>query len=231
MTSRVLLEPTSPFVFADRTAMRLPAIEDRPHPILFDLLAAPERVVDRLLEPAELERTLLASLVAIALGQSCFAVVWMLPFGIGAAIRAAILAGTSSLIGIAAALGPIWAAGLLVSARLPLARLVGTMLTSSATGALILAALAPIPHLLQRWDALWAGPLAMVFCFAFASIASGARIHRTLLLLAERIARTRSNEPLNPSERDRVGILARIAMVMLAFTGALAVWGFDAFAF
>jgi hypothetical protein len=228
MQGRLLIEPTSPFVAIERDEIRV-ADTDGPHPLLFDLLGAPERVVLRLLDPSAVERALLGSLTAIAAGTGLFAVMMMMPFGPWAALRSSVLVAMNVLIALSAALGPIWAAGLLASARLPLSRLVGALVTSAATGSLILAAFAPIPHLLQRWDPEWAGPLAVVFCFAAAALTAGKRMHRTLLLMAEAIKRARTDAPLDPAERDRVSLLARVSMVVFSFTVALSVWGFDAF--
>ena len=226
---RLLIEPTSPFVAVDRDEIRVGLPENGPSPLLLDLLGSPASIVDRLLDPDALERTLLGSLSAIALGTAAFAVMLMAPHGTAVALRASVLAAANMLIALAAALGPIWASGLLVSARLPLSRLVGSLVTSAATGALILAALAPLPHLCQKWDPEWAGPLSVVSCFAFAGIAAGKRIHRTLLILAERIKKARSDQPLDPAEIHRVKMLAERAMIFFSFTVALSVWGFDAF--
>ncbi len=229
MTGRLLIEPTSPFVIVEREEVRVDLEEERPRALLLDLLGPPERIADRLLDPRELERTLLGSIAAIAVSTGLYAVVLMLPHGAIPALRSAALAAINPLIALAAAFGPIWAAGILVSARLPLSRLVGTLVTSAAAGALILAALAPIPHFLLKWDPIWAGPLAVVLCFAVSALIGGARIRRTLVLLAEHTKRAHQRQPLDPAERDRVAMLARTALIITAFTGALAVWGFDAF--
>ncbi len=228
MSGRLLIEPTSPFVIADDETIRV--VPDAvPPTLLFDLLGAPDRVVERLLDPARLESALLGSLSAITVGTALFAVVLTIPHGPVAALRAAVLSSIDALIALAAALGPIWAAGILASARLPLSRLVGALSTSAASGALILAALAPVPYFLCKWDDLWAGPLSVVLCFALSAMVAGKRLHGTLLRTGEAIKGRVSTEPLDPAERHRIGVLARIAMLVLALTGSLAVWGFDAF--
>jgi hypothetical protein len=186
-------------------------------------------VIDRLVDPTALEQVVLASLAAIAVGGGAFAATVMWPHGLAVALRAAGLTAANGLIALAAALGPIWAASVLVSARLPLSRLVGAILTAAGTGALILAACMPIPHLLQRCAPEYGRAIALLSCFAFTGIAAGARLHRTLMLMAERIKAARSSDPLTPEEQYRVAIIARTAMMFLAFSIALSMWGFDAF--
>lgn len=219
---RLLIEPASPFVPRAEEPYHIPEPDDA-RPLLVDLLGAPERVVERLVDAEALERAILGSLGGIAAGTALFAVIMMLRFGWTSAIRAGVLSSTNGIIALAASLGPIYAAGLLVAARLPLARLVGALLTSAATGAMVLAAMTPIPYFLMQVDAEWLGPLAVVASFGVSALVAGGRIYRTLMLLA--------GDEIDEASRARVAILARVAMMIFAFTSALALWGFDALVF
>jgi hypothetical protein len=225
---RLLIEPASPFIARVREPFRVRERTEEGSTLL-DLLGSPERIVDRLVDRDRLERTILESLTVLAASTAVFSIVLMLPHGWIDALRSALLSSTNAMVGLAAALGPIYAAGLLLSTRIPMARLVGTLLTSAATGAMILCALSPIPYGVYGLDPEWGGPIALVASFAVSALAAGARIRRTMMLLAERTKRARVGEPLDPAEQHRVAILARTSMMVLAFTGALAMWGFDAF--
>jgi hypothetical protein len=126
---------------------------------------------------------------------------------------------------------PIYAASILVAARVPLARLVAALLASAATGSLLLAGLAPPLYLLWRLDSEWAGPLLLTAAFLLSGGAAGARIHRLLSLLAESVTRAALGNPtaaLSAEDTFRVGILARVSWMMVAFTSALGFWAFDA---
>ena len=103
----------------------------------------------------------------------------------------------------------------------------------------------------------WCGTLSVVGAFALAGITGGLRAYQLLFDLAEAVARsngaTPSARPTAPRERGglltmvlfnvgrsqsdvlgaedtfRVGMLARIALVVILFTMAQAFWSFDAF--
>jgi hypothetical protein len=132
---------------------------------------------------------------------------------------------------LAASLGPIYATSILLAARVPLARLVAALLASAATGSLLLAALASPLYLLTRLNAEWAGPLMLTSAFLLAGSAAGARVHRLLGLMAEQVTRNAlgdSAAKLSGEDAFRVGILARISCMVLAFTLALGFWAFNA---
>jgi len=228
-------EPISPFVpwsAADRE--ELPdAVGERESSLLIDLLRDARKIVERLLDPEQLQRTVLGSLVVIVTTVGFFAAT-VVSARLGAdAWRAMAVLPFNALLGLAAALGPIYATSVLVAARLPLARLVATMLSASATGGLILAALAPIPYGVWKLDAEWAGPLSLLAVFGVSALVSGARLRQQLLIMAEEVVRAASGDPtarLCAADEFRVRIVARMAMVFVAFTLALAVWAFDALA-
>ena len=90
------------------------------------------------------------------------------------------------LLALAASLGPIYAASILLAARVPLARLVAALLASAATGSLVLAGLAPPLYLMWRLDSEWAGPLTLCAAFLLSGLSAGARIHRLLLVWPRR---------------------------------------------
>ena len=226
-------EPVSPFVgWSEADRGELPeALDARAEGSLpVEVLCDPDAIVARLLDPARLQTTVLGALAIIVVATGFFAGTVMAARPGTDALRAAVGVPVNALIALAAALGPIYATGLLVAARLPLSRLVATMLSACATGALILAALAPIPYGLFKLDAEWAGPLAMFGAFAISAVASGGRLHRLLHTLAEqvlRIVRDDDEAQLTDGDRFRVGILARMSMVFIAFTLSLSVWIFD----
>ncbi|MFP2934106.1 hypothetical protein ACLESO_55075, partial [Pyxidicoccus sp. 3LG] len=150
-----------------------------------------------------------------------------------AAWLASALTALNVLLSLAVSLGPIYVTGILVAARVPLARLVAALLASAATGVLLLAGLAPPLYLLWGLDSEWAGPLMLTAAFLLAGGAAGLRVHRLLELMAESVTRTALGDPtavLGEADAFRVGILARIACMMVAFTLALGVWAFDALA-
>ncbi|MGC4114623.1 MAG: hypothetical protein QM765_08435 [Myxococcales bacterium] len=201
--------------------------------LLVDLLRDPRAVAERLLDPARVPSLVLGSLGLIVVSTAFFVVITMIARGSHAFALQAIQGALNVLIAVAAALGPIYATSVLVSARMPMARLVATLLAASATGSLVLAGLAPVVYVLWKIDPFWAGNLSLVSAFGVAGLAGGARIHALLLTTAEAVTRSALGDPdasLAPYDAFRVGILARMALVILGFTTALAIWGFGAFA-
>jgi hypothetical protein len=204
------------------------AAEDRS--LVGDLLRDPGAVVERILDPARAERTILGSLAAIAGSAALYALVVKGGAGLPEAARAAGLVPASMLLALAAVLGPVWATGLMIAARLPLARLVGTLTAAVATGALLLVPLAPLTRVALELNPAWAGPLSICASFGTVAAAAGGRVRGLLLRLALQVARDASPAvtiELTPHDAFRVGILARMAMVLIAFTQALAFWSFD----
>jgi hypothetical protein len=227
-------EPLSPFMpWSQEEREPLPQ-SDEPlangRSLLADLLREPTAIVERLLNPAHIQGLVLGSAVIIAVGTSFFAAAASVARGKEAWWGSAVLTSLNVLMSLAASLGPIYATGILVAARVPLARLVAALLSASAAGSLLLAGLAPPLYLMWRLDAEWGGPLMMVGAFLLSGAAAGARIHRLLSVMAETVTRSALGENARLREEDafRVGIVARVSMMMLAFTLALGFWGFNA---
>ncbi|QRN94712.1 hypothetical protein JRI60_37185 [Archangium violaceum] len=228
------LTPFMPWSVEERAPLPEPAAagESSERQLLVELLREPESIVERLLDPARLQGLVLGSVGVITVCTSLFAATssaaradgsaWALP---------AALASVNVLLALAASLGPIYAASILVAARVPLARLVAALLASAATGSLLLAGLAPPLYLLWRLDSEWAGPLLLTAAFLLSGAAAGARIHRLLSLLAEAVTRTALGDAtavLSTQDAYRVGILARVSWMMVAFTSGMGFWAFDA---
>ncbi|MBN1207594.1 MAG: hypothetical protein JXB05_22190, partial [Myxococcaceae bacterium] len=228
-----LPEPLSPFVpwsSEDRTP--LPEVEASPatpgsQALLVDLLREPASITERLLEPTRVQAVVLGSAGIIAGCTSFFAAAVSVARGQEAWWGAAALTSLNVLMSIAASLGPIYATSILLAARVPLARLVAALLAAAATGALLLAGLASPVYLMWRLDAEWAGPLMLTSAFLLSGAAAGARIHRLLSVMAETVTRKALGDDdakLGEEDAFRVGILARISWMMLAFTLALGFW-------
>ncbi len=228
-------EPLSPFMpWSAEERAPLPQAEESVadgSSLLADLLREPAAVTERLLDPARLQGLVVGSVAIIAVGTSFFAAAASVARGQEAWWGPAGMSSLNVLMALAASLGPIYATGILVSARVPLARLVAAVLSAAATGALLLAGLAPPLYLLWKLDAEWGGPLMLVSAFLMAGAAAGARIHRLLTVMAETVTRRAlGDEKARLGEEDafRVGILARVSWMMLAFTLALGFWAFKA---
>jgi hypothetical protein len=229
---RLLLEPVSPFAEPSAAEARIDDLLPSKEPnSLLMLVRDPEAVAKRLLHPDSQREVITTAVLGIAIGTAIFAIVAGPEAGPFAAARAAVLLAFNTFAGLIAALGPIYATSLLVAARIPLHRLVGVLLASAATGALLLGGLAPIALLLGRIDPVWAGPLALLGAFAIAGLTAGARIYRLLHLVAKAVRRygTDAESPLRESELFRLKILARMALVIASLTGTLALWAFDPF--
>jgi hypothetical protein len=221
---RVIFEPSSPFVekpIIEREP--IPVVEEGPRPIFLELLGAPAVLVERMEKREELDRLILGSIGTILLCLAFYATISLSWAGPLRVLRGTAFVSLSTLLALASAFGPVYAASLLLAARIPLARLIGVILSSAATGSLILAACAPVPFFLHRLDRAWAGPLSMLIAFLISALVSGARIHTTMHALAEK-----SCPVMTPDARHRVGVLARVSWMVVGFTLALALWGFDA---
>jgi hypothetical protein len=235
MQGQALSEQLSPFVpwsSEDRSPLAEDSAAASGGPsLLVDLLRDPAAVTERLLDPRRLQALVLGSAGIIAGCTSFFAAAATVARGKEAWWGSAALTSLNVLMSLAASLGPIYATGILLAARVPLARLVAALLAATATGSLLLAGLASPLYLLTRLNAEWAGPLMLTSAFLLAGGAAGARIHRLLSLMAEQVTRQSQGAcAMSLSEEDafRVGILARISWMMLAFTLALGFWAFNA---
>jgi hypothetical protein len=234
----VSAEPLTPFVpWSAEERAPLPEVEPAPldeRHLLADLLREPSAVVERLLDPARLQGLVVGSVGVIAGCTAFFAATVSAARGEGeAGGLASVLTALNVLLSLAVSLGPIYVTGILVASRVPLARLVAALLASAATGVLLLAGLAPPLYLLWGLDSEWAGPLMLTAAFLLSGAAAGARIHRLLNLMAQTVTRAALGRPtavLSEADAFRVGILARVACMLVAFSLALGFWGFDALA-
>ena len=230
-------EPLSPFVpwsSEDRTPLHEAVASTHSlggQPLVVDLLRDPSAVTERLLDPTRLQGVVLGSAGLIAGCTSFFAAAATIARGRGEWWGSAVLTSLNLMMSLAASLGPIYATSILLAARVPLARLVAALLAATATGSLLLAGLASPLYLLSRLDPEWGGPLMLTASFLLAGAAAGARIHRLLRLMAETVTcKALGDSAAKLSEEDafRVGILARISWMVLAFTLALGFWAFNA---
>ncbi|PTL75240.1 hypothetical protein [Vitiosangium sp. GDMCC 1.1324] len=227
------LTPFMPWSVEERAPLSEPATVGAPErQLLVELLREPSSIVERLLDPARLQGLVLGSVGVIAVCTSLFAATSSAARGhVESWVVPAALTSVNVLMALAASLGPIYAASILVAARVPLARLVAALLASAATGSLLLAGLAPPLYLLWRLDAEWAGPLLLIAAFLLSGAAAGARIHRLLSLMAEEVTRSalgNASAVLSTEDAYRVGILARVSWMMVAFTSGLGFWAFNA---
>jgi hypothetical protein len=217
-------EPLTPFLaWSDDGSFAEVLGEPESPPLLVALMREPREIAALLLEPAGLQRVVLTSLGA-ALACTLFRAAWM-----GGALRFSLIwpaleLGVGVLLGAAAALGPVYAASVLVSARVPLARLGGAILAALAVGSLLLTGLAPPVYLAWRLDPVGLGPYAVLAAFLLVAAVTGARIHRLLFELA-RLTLAAAQGPaakLSPEVERRVGVVARVACMVLGLTTTLA---------
>ncbi len=229
-------EALSPFIGFDQGAHALPEaliVDEGRAPLVVDLLRDPDAVVERILDPEEVARTVIGAALLIPLCGAFFTIVAMSPWASAADIAlGALLAPTNLLLAIATALGPAWGVSVIMAVRVPVARLVACMLASVAAASLLMLALSPLPYALWKMDDHWAGPLALFGVFCLAGVIAGRRLKALLLSCADEVVRRAAgDDEARMSEGDafRVGVLARMAMVSLAFAGCLAVWPFNPF--
>ncbi len=226
------VERLSPFVSwseEDRRplAENLPAA---PRSLAAVLLRDPIGTVERLADPAQHLGVLLVALGLVTSGASAFAGATAVSMQSAQPLRMAALASVNALLALAAALGPIYATGILLSTRVPLARLVAILLSAAAAGAMLLGGVAPVLHVLWKLDGEWLGPLGLMTSFTLSAVLVGARVRRLMLLSALAASRVSdSKAELSPEDAARVATLARVALIATGFTSALSLWAFDVF--
>jgi len=220
-------EHLSPFLSWNDEDRHLPSPKhNTDDALLVQLLQDPSAVVDRILDPARAQATVLGS-VGIIAGASALASLIMLsawhdPHRMAALNAFMVAAG---LLGaLAASIAPIWGLGVLRTVRMPLPQLVALLTSSVAAAALLLVALSAAPAVLWRLDPDWAGPLALVGAFGVAAIGCALRFRTQLLLVAQRASSDATNTPPAHADRARIELFARNAMLVLAFTNTLAGW-------
>ena len=227
-------EPLSPFVAWSAEAqaplsLEAPSDEGEGRGTLVEIITAPDRFAARVVEGRGMEATTAGLLGVAALGSAAFALIVRLDLGPLVALSAGLRLAMSVVLAVAAAIGPIHAAGVLVAARVPLPRLVAVMLASTAVGAAALAPLGPVVRFLHGYDAEWWGPLSLVGAFVVAAGVASVTLWRLLLALAEEASAASGRGALSEGDQFRVGIVARMALVFLGYTSVLALWGVGAF--
>lgn len=227
-------EPLSPFVAWSAEAqaplsLEAPSDDGEGRGMLVEIITAPERFALRVVEGRGMEATIAGLLGVAVLGSAAFALVVRLDLGLLVAVGAGLRLALSVVLAVAAAIGPIHAAGVLVAARVPLPRLVAVMLASTAVGAAALAPLGPVVRFLHGYDAEWWGPLSLVGAFVVAAAVASVTLRRLLLALAEEASAASGRGALSEGDLFRVGIVARMALVFLGYTSVLALWGVGAF--
>jgi hypothetical protein len=227
-------EPLSPFVAWSAEAqaplsLEAPSDDGEGRGMLVEIITAPERFALRVVEGRSMEATIAGLLGVAVLGSAAFALVVRLDLGLLVAVGAGLRLALSVVLAVAAAIGPIHAAGVLVAARVPLPRLVAVMLASTAVGAAALAPLGPVVRFLHGYDAEWWGPLSLVGAFVVAAAVASVTLRRLLLALAEEASAASGRGALSEGDLFRVGIVARMALVFLGYTSVLALWGVGAF--
>ncbi len=220
-------EHLSPFLPWHADERRLdPARDDASDSLIVQLMQAPAAVVDRLLDPSQAQRTVLASLGSIA-GAGAIASLIMLS-GWDDPMRNRLLDAlmvSAGLLGaLAASIAPTWGLAVARTVRMPMAQLVAILTTSVASASLLLVALSAAPAVLWRIDAAWAGPLALVGAFVIAAAGCALRFRSQLLLLAERGGTAGASAHPHGADRVRIESFARGAMLVLAFTTTLSGW-------
>ncbi len=203
--------------------------DDSSEPLVIQLLQSPDAILERITDPARVQDTVLSSIAIIAAAGALAALI-MLSGWQGTRLELLLNAAMVSvgLLGaLAATIVPVYGAGILHSARMPIGQLVAVLTTSVATASLLLVALAALPCLLWRLDPVWAGPLALVAAFFGAAAGCGLRFRAQLCGLMERALPEDAAARYAPDAQlatQRVQAFARIAMFLLGFTNALAGW-------
>lgn len=223
-------ETLSPFVTWEETD-RAPLPEELLHnpehrSIATELLRSPEAIIDQLSSRSGAQRLILGAIGWVALGTVSFTLMQETEPSLMKRAYGAPLLALHLLAVVAATLGPIYGTALLQQTRIPMTRLIATLLAAMATGTILLGALSPLLRVLAQRDELW-GAMATALAFVLAGGTAGRRIHRLLVVQAENIA----GGQLSSDDAYRVGIVARVAFVLLGLCTALVFRGvylFDA---
>lgn len=219
------LSPFLPWTEAERQPLPASVLGADIEPsLVVDLLRDPAAIVERIGDAQRRTELVLGALASITGASVFLSVVTGLAMRVPNLALASSLVTADALIALAAALGPIYGVSILASARIPIARLVAILLCAAAAAMMLLAGLAPVVHVLWKLDPLWLGPSSLLVAFGASAVVGGARVHRLMMSCAKQSAGV-----LTPDDAARVSTVARIAMLLTAFTSGLAFWGFDAF--
>ncbi len=215
-----MLSPFVPWSADDRAppAANLTTLPPR-ESVAMDLLRGPERLAHQLDDHLRRRALTLSAIGIIMAGSLVFAACSRENARLAITIQVAGLVVASMLAAVAATLGPVYGASLILAARIPFSRLVPTLLLASAAGMLVLGGASPLLRILWRHDGVWTGQLATLTTFALAASLAGTRIRRLLYTQAERLA----GGILSPGDAYRIGILTRVSLVLLATNHVLVV--------
>lgn len=222
-TPRVGRETKSPFLkWADGDAT-LEAPPPPPPGNLTALLGAPEVVCERMVDPAKAPALIVTAVAATGLATLAFTAgaSGLVSRGVEPQV---LWAPVYLLLALAAATGPIYATSILLAARLPMARLVGCVLTAGVVGALLSVAALPVVYLAWIVDPNWLGTLSFPVVFGLSAMAAATRLRVLLLGLAGLNA---PDAKMAPEDEARVRMLARIAVMVLGFALTNAIWALE----
>jgi hypothetical protein len=223
MTTDTMRECLSPFVDSSDEGPGLAELLGRQPPsLLKELLTNPGAIAERMLDPAQAPKSM-AQTLALLVATTSLTGGFLASLSGGEVLRAAALLPVAIVLAVGAAMGPVAATAVMAGARVPWQLLAAALTAAVTAGALTMVALVPVAVVLMRFDAEWAGPLAVVGAFVVGGLVSGLRIHAVLKALAKVVC-DRTGEPLAGERIYRINLVGRVAFVQLAFTMSLAVW-------
>lgn len=225
MTSAALIrsECVSPFVDAGDEGPALAELLSRQRPsLLKELLTDPSAIAARMLDPGQAPASM-AQTLALLVATASLAGGFIASLSGTEVLRAAVLLPVAIVLAVAAALGPVAATAVIAGARVPWQLLAAALSAAVTAGVLTLVALISIAVVLMRFDAEWAGPLAIFGAFGIAGLIAGVRIRSVFGALAKQVCE-RTGEKLEGERLFRIGLVGRVAFVQLTFTMSIAVW-------
>jgi hypothetical protein len=212
----------SPFVEGSRAeTTNLQALLDQEPDspsFIMNLLRNPAAIAGQLTASRDLDDLIIDAVGLIAFSAALFVVIAGPDRGMRAALGSIVYLTIRLLAAVLATLGTVYGTSLVLGARVPLGRLIATVVTATAGGALMLAALAPMLHVFWTHDALWTAPVATGVVFFIAGTTAGARLYQLLRGQAEQLA----SGPLTPEDASRVYWVVRLGLIALVFNSALA---------
>lgn len=226
MTTHALpAEYVSPFVDSGDEGPALAELLSRQPPsLLKELLTDPGAIAARVLDPSQAAASM-AQTLGLMVGTAALAGGFLASVSGAEVLRAAALFPVALVLAVAAAMGPVAATAVIAGARVPWQLLAAALSAAVTAGVLTLVALIPLAVVLMRFDAEWAGPLAVFGAFGVAGLIAGVRIRSVFRALAKLVCE-RTGEPLEGERLFRIGLVGRVALVQLAFTMSIAVWSF-----
>ena len=230
------LDTLSPFLSWEAEPVEAPPVEEADAELLFQLLRDPVAVVERALDPEQVQRVAqTAILVAIASGSLAAGLIlsaWGEPWR--EVVLSALMVPVGLLGALVASLFPIYGLSVLYQVRMPLSLLITLLSAATAGAAQLLLALSCVPFLLWQLDRDWAGPLSLVAVAVLSALACGSRLRALFAHLIGRSTEAgalKQGIPLWVHTDDvpiRVAVFVRLSMFLLIFTNALASWAWMA---